>query len=86
MNKIIAYLSKHLLGNQSRHSGNYTVLRAIMSAAYLVVITYCTLKDPLTRNTVIMSTAGIVTTLCGVHSIGSYFGTAAVNTNPGTPD
>lgn len=86
MNKIISYLSKNLLGNSSRHSGNYTVLRAVMSVAYLVVITYCVLKDPLTRNTVIVSTAGIVTALCGVHSIGSYFGAAAVDASPGKPD
>jgi hypothetical protein len=87
MNKIISYLSKYLLGNRSNHSGNYTLLRALMSAAYLILITYCTLKDPSTRDTVIVTTGGLLTTLCGVHSIGSYFGsTPSVDTNPGTPD
>lgn len=86
MNKLIAYLSKYLLGNGSHHSGNYTILRNVMAAAYLIVIAWCTWRDPNTRNTVIMSTAGIVTALCGTHTISSYFGRSVADTNPGAPD
>jgi hypothetical protein len=86
MNSILKYLSKYVLGSQSSHSGNYTFLRAIMSLAYLSVITYCTLKDPATRNTVITITGGLLGTLCGTHAIGSYFGSPPTDTNPGAPD
>lgn len=85
MNSIIKYLSKNLLGSESHHSGNYTFLRFVMSVAYLIVISYCTLHDPNTRNTVIVTTGGLVGTLCGVHTIGSYFGSSII-TNPGAPD
>ena len=85
MNSILKYLSKNLLGNYSNHSGNYTLLRNTMAVAYLIIITYCTLRDPSTRSTVITVTGGLVGTLCGVHTISSYF-SSPVNVNPGTPD
>lgn len=77
MKSILKYLSKNLLGNYSSHSGNYTLLRSIVSTAYLIVIAYCTLHDPATRNTVIVTTGGLIGTLCGAHTIGSYFGNSA---------
>jgi len=80
MNSVLKYLSKNLLGNYSNHSGNYTLLRTVMSVAYLIIITYCTLHDPATRNTVITVTGGLVGTLCGVHTIGSYFGSSTLPT------
>ena len=80
MNKVISYLSKYLLGNTSGHSGNYTIIRALITAAYLIIITYCTLRDPSTRNTIIITTGGLVGTLCGVHTISSYFGNTTLPT------